>query len=93
MGGRSAETIGEECFAQEEAPSWIDRSSGIVADKDSRVAGIRNRCVSVFDIFSKRQKELRGELPDVYTYDQIPAQLRVQVVYIWGEALGTPAPP
>jgi hypothetical protein len=43
----------------------------------------------VFEIFSKRQKRLRGEFPDVYTYDSIPHPFRAQVVHIWGDALGT----
>ena len=42
----------------------------------------------IYDIFSKRQKRLRGELPDVYQYDIIPQELRVQVVHIWEAALG-----
>src|SRR5262245_63595862 len=41
-----------------------------------------------FDMFSKRQKKLRGEAPDVYTYDKIPHALRVQVVHIWQDAFG-----
>ena len=44
----------------------------------------------VFDIFSKRQKELRGDLPDVYSYDALPAPLRVQIVHIMLGALGNP---
>ena len=44
--------------------------------------------MSIFDIFSKRQKRLRGELPDVYTYDNLPHSLRVQIVHIWRETLG-----
>jgi hypothetical protein len=35
-----------------------------------------------YDIFSKRQKKLRGKLPDVYIYDEIPQPLRVQIVHI-----------
>ena len=31
------------------------------------------------DIFSKRQKRLRGEMPDVYQYDTLPGGLRTQV--------------
>lgn len=42
------------------------------------------------DIFSKRQKRNRGDVPDVYQYEHIPPELRVQVVYIiedlWEEA-------
>src|ERR1039458_737881 len=44
--------------------------------------------MKVFDLFSKRQKELRGEVPDVYVYDAIPQPLRVQVIHIWRDALG-----
>lgn len=42
----------------------------------------------IHDIFSKRQKALRGEVPDVYIYDSLPRQLRVQIVYIMRDALG-----
>ena len=34
------------------------------------------------DIFSKRQKRARGDVPDVYQYENIPGKLRVQVVHI-----------
>lgn len=44
--------------------------------------------MGIFDIFSKRQKQLRGEVPDVYTYDAIPQPLKVQVVHIWRDTLG-----
>ena len=42
----------------------------------------------VVDIFSKRQKRLRGETPDVYQYETIPNELRVQVIHIWYDAFG-----
>ena len=42
----------------------------------------------VFDIFSKRQKRQRGEVPDVYQYETIPQELRVQVVHILRDAWG-----
>ena len=42
----------------------------------------------VFDIYSKRQKRLRGELPDVYQYDTLPQPFRVQVVHILRDCLG-----
>ena len=38
--------------------------------------------MAVIDIFSKRQKRLRGEVPDTYRYDEIPHALRVQIVQI-----------
>ena len=44
--------------------------------------------MSIFHLFSKRQKRLRGEVPDVYTYDEIPKPLRVQIVHILREILG-----
>ena len=44
--------------------------------------------MSILDIFSKRQKRLRGELPDVYVYDQIPQPLRIQIIHIWRDAIG-----
>ncbi|MGY4490049.1 STM4504/CBY_0614 family protein [Pseudomonas sp. TE3610] len=46
--------------------------------------------MAIFDIFSKRQKKKRGELPDVYQYDQLPDALRVQVVHAMCDALGRP---
>ena len=42
----------------------------------------------ITDIFSKRQKVLRGETPDVYHYDTLPTPLRVQVVHIMRDVLG-----
>ena len=41
----------------------------------------------IFDLFSKRQKRLRGEMPDVYVYDDLPYPLRVQIVHIWKDTL------
>jgi hypothetical protein len=40
----------------------------------------------VFDLYSKRQKKLRGEVPDIYQYDDIPRELRVQIIHIWEDA-------
>lgn len=42
----------------------------------------------IFNLFSKRQKKLRGEVPEIYTYDDIPQKLRVQIVHIIKEAIG-----
>ena len=44
--------------------------------------------MAIIDLFSKRQKRIRGELPDVYSYDEIPDFLRVQIIQIWKDALG-----
>lgn len=42
----------------------------------------------VIDLFSKRQKRIRGDVPDVYVYDSIPDALRVQVIHIWRDTMG-----
>src|ERR1041385_1194123 len=44
----------------------------------------------MYDLFSKRQKKLRGEIPDVYQYDKFPEAFRVQVIHIWRDAFGDP---
>jgi len=44
--------------------------------------------VGVSDLFSKRQKRARGEVPDVYVYDDLPQPLRVQIVHIIRDAFG-----
>lgn len=44
--------------------------------------------MAIFDLFSKRQKKLRGDVPDVYTYDDLPNPLRVQIIHIWNDTLG-----
>lgn len=45
--------------------------------------------MAIFDLFSKRQKALRGEVPDVFTYEDLPNALRVQIVHIWTDTLGS----
>jgi hypothetical protein len=44
--------------------------------------------MAVVDLFSKRQKRLRGEVPDIYIYDDLPQKLRVQIVHIIRDAFG-----
>src|SRR5258708_40102888 len=46
------------------------------------------RAMATFPLYSKRQKQLRGEVPDVYVYDTFPNPFRVQVVHIWQDTLG-----
>ena len=43
-----------------------------------------------YEIFSKRQQRMQGEIPDTYQYETIPRELRVQILYIWGKIWGTP---
>lgn len=45
----------------------------------------------IFDLFSKRQKRLKGEIPEIFTYDEIPNSLRVKVVHIIKDMLGEDA--
>lgn len=40
----------------------------------------------IIDLFSKRRRRLRGEMPDVYQYDDFPQPLRVQIILILREA-------
>ena len=45
----------------------------------------------IVDLFSKREKRKRGEMPDVYQYKQLPKEFRVQVIHILRDVLGEPA--
>ena len=42
----------------------------------------------VHDLYSYRKHIEEGNTPDVYTYDELPNELRVQVIYIWRDAIG-----
>lgn len=44
--------------------------------------------MAIIETFSKRQKRLKGEVADVFTYDQIPPPLRVQICHIWRKCFG-----
>lgn len=44
--------------------------------------------MAIIDLFSKRQRFLRGEVPDVYQYAEIPQPLKVQIVHIVRDAIG-----
>ena len=37
---------------------------------------------------SSAKSEFGGEMPDVYFYDSLPPQLRIQIVQVWDETLG-----
>ncbi|MCY4584095.1 MAG: hypothetical protein OXE50_15060 [Chloroflexi bacterium] len=41
--------------------------------------------MAIIDIFSKRQRREKQSLPDVYRYDVVPENLRVQIVHIWND--------
>lgn len=44
--------------------------------------------MAIFEIFSKRQRKIRGEVPDVFVYDKIPNTLKVQIVHLIRDAFG-----
>jgi hypothetical protein len=44
--------------------------------------------MAIFDLFSKRQRRARGEVPDVYVYDKLPRALKVQILHIIEDAIG-----
>ena len=44
----------------------------------------------IYDIYSKRLRKMKGDVPEVYVYDDLPKPLRVQIVQIWTECLGSP---
>lgn len=44
--------------------------------------------MAIVELYSKRQKRLRGEVSDVYKYTDLPHNFRVQVVQIVREILG-----
>jgi hypothetical protein len=46
--------------------------------------------MSIFETFFHRQKKRRGDVPDVFTYDTLPENLRVQLVQVTMEILGGP---
>lgn len=41
--------------------------------------------MALWNLFSKRAQRTRGEVPDVYGYQELPNPLRVQVVHIWSD--------
>jgi len=45
--------------------------------------------MGILNIFSKRQKALRGETSDVYQYKNIPDELKVQIIHIIRDTIGT----
>lgn len=45
--------------------------------------------MAVFDLYSKRKKRASGEVVDVYEYDSLPHSLRVQLVHIFDDVIGT----
>jgi AbiJ-like protein len=47
--------------------------------------------MAIFDLYSKRQKQARGEFPDVYQYAELAREFRVQVVHVLTDVFGDPS--
>ena len=45
--------------------------------------------MAIYDLYSKRQKRLKGETPEIFVYDQIEKKLRYQIVLIFRDAVGS----
>lgn len=46
--------------------------------------------MAVVDLYSKRRKRKLGEVPDVYSYDVIPSELKIQLIHIFEDSLFDP---
>lgn len=44
--------------------------------------------MAIFKLFSTRQKEAKGEIPDIFTYGVLPNPLRIQIVHLLNEVVG-----
>ena len=44
--------------------------------------------MAILNFFSYRKRIEEAGTPDVYSYDNLPHQLRVQVIHIWNDAVG-----
>ncbi|MFV8870609.1 STM4504/CBY_0614 family protein [Serratia fonticola] len=44
--------------------------------------------MAIFNLYSKRQQVLNGEINEVYSYDEIPKKLRVQIIHMMNEVIG-----
>lgn len=42
----------------------------------------------ILDLFSYRKRVSEKDAPDVFTYETLPQELRVQVIHIWRDAIG-----
>ena len=40
----------------------------------------------IFDLFSRRRRAERGDIPDVYVYDTLPQKVRIQIIHLWRRA-------
>lgn len=45
--------------------------------------------MAIFKTFHQRQKELRGEVSDVFSYNALPPELIIQLVHVFRETIGS----
>ncbi|TMN44834.1 STM4504/CBY_0614 family protein [Pseudoalteromonas sp. S2755] len=45
--------------------------------------------MSMFELYSAKQKRLNGEVPDVYQYDELSSKLKNQIVHILEDTIGS----
>lgn len=81
VGGRVVVFKNGKIVWEKPGPEWLPK------DQDNQRDRRESGAMPIFDLFSKRQKKLRGEVPDVYSYDSIPEPLRVQIVHILRDLL------
>jgi hypothetical protein len=43
----------------------------------------------IFDLFSKRQKKLRGEIPELYIYENFSENFKIQIIHIWDDVIAS----
>ena len=44
--------------------------------------------MAVYELFSYRKRLAAGDVTDVFVYDDLPHELRVQIIHIWSGAIG-----
>jgi hypothetical protein len=44
--------------------------------------------MAIFNLYSKRQKKLRGEVPEVFSFNELPQRLKVQIIQIIQDSFG-----
>ncbi len=44
--------------------------------------------MAVHDLYSYRKRSMEGKVPDLFVYDHLPDQLKIQIIHIWRNAIG-----
>jgi hypothetical protein len=54
-------------------------------------AALKYTRMAIIDLYSKRQKRVRGEFPDIYQYDSMSPAFRTQAAQVIKDLFGDPA--